>query len=170
MALGISLEKGCDILSRFTGIKRRMELVGKKDGIVVIDDFAHNPDKVAASLSALKEFPGRLQIFFQPHGYGFLKLVWQELARTFADHLTPGDQLYFVEPLYMGGTVDRSIGSAQVVEELKRLGVDAHLSENREAVKAAILADLKPADRLIVMGARDDSLSDFARDLYKSIP
>ncbi len=170
VALDIKLSKSAEILSRFTGIKRRMELVGEKNGIAVLDDFGHNPDKIAATLSALKQFPGRLHVFFQPHGYGFLKLVWQELAQTFADHLSPEDRLYLVEPFYMGGTVDRSIGASHVVAELKRLGIQAELGEDRDAIKAAVIPALKAGDRVIIMGARDDSLSDFARDLYKSIP
>lgn len=168
-AMGIPLEKGCEILSRFRGIKRRMELIGEKNGIAVIDDFGHNPDKIAATLTALKAFPGRLHVFFQPHGYGFLKLVWKELAETFADHLSSDDRLYMVEPFYMGGTVDRSIGASHVVAELVKKQIDAQLCDSRVAVKTAILAGLQPGDRVIVMGARDDSLSDFAKDLFESI-
>jgi UDP-N-acetylmuramate--alanine ligase len=169
IAMGVPLNKGAGILSRFTGIKRRMELVGEKSGIAVLDDFAHNPDKLAASLSALRKFSGRLQIFFQPHGYGFLKLVREELVQTFASHLMSEDKVYFVEPLYLGGTVDRSIGSFQIVSDLCALKVDATLCEDRDDVKRQILAQAQPGDRIIVMGARDDTLSMFASDLLESI-
>lgn len=169
IALGIPVEKGSEILSRFTGIKRRMEFVGEKNGIAVIDDFAHNPDKIAASLSALKQFSGRLHIFFQPHGYGFLNLVRNELVETFADHLSSDDKVYLVEPLYLGGTVDRSITSAHVVEDLRERQIDAQLCENRDAVQAAILSAAQAGDRVIVMGARDDTLSEFAEAVFKSI-
>lgn len=168
-ALGISLAQGATILSGFTGIKRRMELIGEANNIAVIDDFAHNPDKIAASLTALKKFPGRLQVFFQPHGYGFLKLVKQELVDTFAMHLSPHDMLYFVEPLYMGGTVDRSVGAEQVVALLKERGVQAVLCENRAAVQTAMTTKAQSGDRIVIMGARDDTLSDFALDVMKSI-
>lgn len=169
MAIGLPLEKAALILSQFTGIKRRMEFVGEANNIAVIDDFAHNPDKIAATLTALRQFPGRLHIFFQPHGYGFLKLVKDELANTFASHVLADDKIYLVEPLYLGGTVDRSVGAVDVVNDLCALGVDAVLCEGREQVKEAILANAEPGDRIIVMGARDDTLSAFASDLLRSI-
>ena len=169
VSLGIPLMRAAQILARFTGIKRRMELVGEKNGIAVIDDFGHNPDKIAASLSALREFPGRLHVFFQPHGYGFLKLAWQEVAQSFADHLAAGDIVYMTEPLYLGGTVDKTIGSKDVVDELQRLGVEAHLADDRGAVADMILKNLQKGDRVIIMGARDDTLSAFAAALFESI-
>jgi UDP-N-acetylmuramate--alanine ligase len=168
-AVDIPLVKAADILSRFEGIRRRMEIVGTKNGITVMDDFAHNPDKIAATLGTLREFPGRLHVFFQPHGYGFLKVVGAELGRAFADHLGPEDILYMVEPFYAGGTVDRSIGAARIVADIAARGRQARLMDGRESVKAAILAACQPGDRIVVMGARDDSLSAFACDIFATI-
>lgn len=168
-AMEIPLGKAADILSCFEGIRRRMEVVGTKNGITVMDDFAHNPDKIAATLGSLRDFPGRLQVFFQPHGYGFLKVVGAELGQSFAEHLGPDDILYMVEPFYAGGTVDRSVGSAQVVADIVARGKKARLMDGREAVKAAILAACQPGDRIVVMGARDDSLSAFACDILATI-
>ncbi len=164
-ALDLPLQQCCDILSRFEGIRRRMEVVGTKNNITVMDDFAHNPDKIAATLTTLREFPGRLHVFFQPHGFGFLKVVGAELAESFAEHLGKDDVLYMVEPFYAGGTVDRSVGSAQIVADIVRRGKDARLAEGRDEVKAALQASVRPHDRIIIMGARDDSLSSFARDI-----
>lgn len=171
-AMGISLLRAVEILSRFTGIKRRMEFVGERGGVAVIDDFAHNPDKIAATLSALKsvQADGYLHVFFQPHGYGFLKLVWKELAETFAAHLDRGDRLYLVEPYYAGGTVDRSIGSSHVVEELARLGVQASVLEDRNQVLQSIVKTVKTGDTVVIMGARDDTLSDFASNMLTAMP
>ena len=126
IALGIQPTQAVEILSRFEGIKRRMEVVGTRNDITVMDDFGHNPDKVAATLSTLREFNGRLLIFFQPHGYGFLKLVWEELANTFAGYLGQEDRLYFVEPLYLGGTVDKSFGVGPMVEVIQKSGKHAN--------------------------------------------
>lgn len=168
-ALDLPLQQCCDILSRFEGIRRRMEVVGTKGGITVMDDFAHNPDKIAATLSTLREFPGRLHIFFQPHGFGFLKVVGNELGESFAEHLGMDDTLYMVEPFYAGGTVDRSVGSAQIVADIVRRGKDARLAEGRDEVKAAILKTAKSGDRVIVMGARDDSLSTFAQGILAGL-
>lgn len=167
MAMEVSLEEACSVLSGFRGIKRRMEVVGTKNEITVFDDFAHNPDKISASLQSLKNFDGRLIIFFQPHGFGFLKLLYKELAESFSEHLDAEDILLLVEPYYAGGTVDRSIGSKDVLDRIN--GVQTHLCADREEVQERILSAVKSGDRIIVMGARDDTLSEFAQDIYKNI-
>ncbi len=168
--LGIDITRGAEILSRFEGIRRRMEIVGTKNGITVMDDFAHNPDKIAATIGTLRQFPGRLHIFFQPHGYGFLKMLGPELAQSLADHLTKDDRLYMVEPYYAGGTVDRSVGSSDIVADIKKRGGTAELMAGRPEIKAAILKEVRPGDRIVIMGARDDTLSAFAAEILAALP
>ncbi len=168
-AAGIEYAEAAKLLGGFEGIKRRMELVGTKNNITVIDDFGHNPDKVAATLSSLREFDGRLLIFFQPHGYGFLKLVWEELANTFAGHLSQQDRLYFVEPLYLGGAVDKSFGVGPLVDIIQKSGKHAVIAASRAEVKELILKDAQTSDRIVIMGARDDTLSEFAQDILNFI-
>jgi len=65
-ANGIPLEEAARALGDFSGIKRRLEITGTANGVTVIDDFAHNPDKIAATLATLHDFPGRLLVLFQP--------------------------------------------------------------------------------------------------------
>lgn len=166
---GMNLYECADIISRFNGIKRRMEVVGNAKGITVMDDFAHNPDKIAATLSALKQFPGRVIIFFQPHGYGFLKMVGAEVAEAFAQGLEKDDLLYMVEPLYLGGTVDKSVTGADIAAKIQDNGGNARIMPGRDAVRDAIIAAARKGDRIIVMGARDDTLSDFARGVLVSL-
>jgi UDP-N-acetylmuramate--alanine ligase len=84
-------------------------------GITVIDDFGHNPDKCAATLRTLKSQPGRVIAFFQPHGYGPLRQMGHELAQTFARELGADDVTILCDPVYFGGTVDRSEGSERIV-------------------------------------------------------
>ncbi|MGH7125321.1 MAG: Mur ligase family protein, partial [Stellaceae bacterium] len=72
-AAGVSLAEAAEALESFTGLRRRLEVVGAANGVTVIDDFAHNPDKIAATLATLHNFPGRLLVLFQPHGYGPLR-------------------------------------------------------------------------------------------------
>ena len=67
---GVGLAEAASHLSEFSGIRRRLEVVGTANEITVIDDFAHNPDKIAATIQTLHAFPGRLLLMFQPHGYG----------------------------------------------------------------------------------------------------
>src|SRR5687767_1990110 len=92
-AIGIPLAEAVRALARFAGLKRRLETIGTAGGVTVIDDFAHNPDKIAATLATLTAQPGRLLLMFQPHGYGPLAKMGDELAHTFADGLRDGDQL-----------------------------------------------------------------------------
>ncbi len=166
-AFGVEEGQAKGILSRFEGIKRRMDIVGTASGITVIDDFAHNPDKIAATLSALKETPGRLIVFFQPHGYGPLKLLGKELAVCFSDHLSGEDHLIVVEPYYAGGTADRSVQMKDLVPDIR--GSDVYLAEDRVQVKERILNNVKSGDRVIIMGARDDTLSEFAQEILAAL-
>src|SRR5256885_7604738 len=89
-ALGVRLEDAVNALARFEGLKRRLETVGEAGGVTVIDDFAHNPDKIDATLATLRAQPGRLLIMFQPHGYGPLAKMGEELAESFANGMASG--------------------------------------------------------------------------------
>ena len=96
-------------LSRFKGVRRRLETVGTAGGVTVIDDFAHNPDKIAATLATLHDFPGRLLVMFQPQGYGPLAADAESSSSTASPrHLAPEDVLVMPEPVYFGGTTDKS--------------------------------------------------------------
>src|ERR1700754_3956646 len=86
----------------FPGLRRRFELVGEAGGVAVIDDFGHNPDKIAATLATLHAFPGRLLLLFQPHGYGPLKVMRRELVDAFVQGLKPDDVLILPDPAYYG--------------------------------------------------------------------
>lgn len=164
-AAGISLSAASQALAGFTGLRRRFEVVGTKNGISVIDDFGHNPDKIAATLATLHAFPGRLMVMFQPHGYGPLRAMKQELIGCFADNLSQGDVLIMPDPVYFGGTVDRGVGSAQIIEGVDAAGLQAEYVPERAAAGDRLLELARPGDRIIVMGARDDTLSTFAADL-----
>ncbi|KAK0329944.1 hypothetical protein LTR94_034736, partial [Friedmanniomyces endolithicus] len=83
-ALGVGMDQALTALETFSGIRRRLEVVGARNGVIVIDDFAHNPDKIAATLKTLHAFDGRLLILFQPHGFGPLKLMQREFIEGFA--------------------------------------------------------------------------------------
>lgn len=167
--MGADLNKVCEILSGFKGVKRRMEVVGSKNGVTVIDDFAHNPDKIEATLQTLKKFPGRLLIIFQMHGFGPLKLMRGELLDSFARHLSPDDGVFMPEVLYLGGTADRSYTARNFVEELNARNLNANWFENREEILQAVTDIAESGDRIVIMGARDDTLSDFARNILKSV-
>jgi UDP-N-acetylmuramate--alanine ligase len=162
---GIPLETAAAAIASFQGLRRRLELVGSAKGISVIDDFGHNPDKIAATLDTLNAFPGRLLVMFQPHGYGPLRVMRQELIGCFAEKLGPDDVLIMPDPVYFGGTVDRSVGSGDIVEGVRAAGGQAEHIPDRAACGERLAALARPGDRIVIMGARDDTLSQFAADL-----
>jgi UDP-N-acetylmuramate--alanine ligase len=168
-ALGIDLPSAAQALAGFTGLRRRFEVVGTRNGISIIDDFGHNPDKIAATLSTLHAFPGRLVVLFQPHGYGPLKTMGDALIKCFAENLSPEDTLIITDPVYFGGTVERSVGSAEIVSGIKAAGRNAEHVPERTAAGLRLRELAREGDRIIVMGARDDTLSTFAAELLGSL-
>ncbi|WP_296818923.1 Mur ligase family protein [Brevundimonas sp.] len=168
-ALGVPVDQAAEALSGFRGVRRRLEVVGTSGGVTVIDDFAHNPDKIAATLATLRAFPGRLLIMFQPHGYGPIRLMRAELAEAFAQGLACDDLLLIPEPVYFGGTADRSVGSAHLAEDLRGLGVQAEALPDRDACAGRLMELARPGDRIIVMGARDDGLTVFAEEMLRRL-
>jgi UDP-N-acetylmuramate--alanine ligase len=168
-ACGVGLAEAAKALASFSGIRRRLDVAGHAGGVTVIDDFAHNPDKIAATLQTLHAFPGRLLIMFQPHGFGPLRLLREALIETFAGQLAREDLLLMPEPVYFGGTTDRSVTSHDITEALARKGLNAKALPDRQACGAALLLAARSGDRIVVMGARDDSLSGFAAELVQRL-
>lgn len=164
-AVGVPLDEAIAALETFAGIRRRMEVVGAANGVSVIDDFAHNPDKIAATLKTLHAFDGRLLILFQPHGFGPLRLMKDEFIDGLAGLLRADDVLLMPEPVYYGGTTDRSVGSEDIVSGVRAAGRNAEALPNREACGGRLIELARPGDRIVVMGARDDTLSQFAAEL-----
>jgi UDP-N-acetylmuramate--alanine ligase len=168
-AIGVPLDQALAALETFAGIRRRMEVVGTANGVTVIDDFAHNPDKIAATLKTLHAFDGRLLILFQPHGFGPLRLMQREFIEGFAGLMREDDVLLMPEPVYFGGTTDRSVGSEDIASGVRAAGRTAEALATREACGDRVIALARPGDRVIVMGARDDTLSVFAAELLNRL-
>ena len=168
-ALCLPLDEAVAALGSFAGLKRRLEIVGEAGGVTVIDDFAHNPDKIAATLETLAARPGRLLIMFQPHGYGPLAKMGEELAATFAAGMGEKDRLYLPDPVYQGGTVDRSRGSDWLAQAIRAAGGHAEHIPERAAIGDALVAAAEPGDTIAILGARDDTLSEFAATLVSRL-
>ncbi len=161
-AAGVALADAVRAIAGFTGLKRRFELAGEAGGVAVLDDFGHNPEKIAATIDTLHAFPGRLLLLFQPHGYGPLKVMRRELVTMFLGRLRDGDLLVLPDPVYRGGTVSREVTSADIVGDLTVAGAPARHIPDRAAAAAHLVAQARPGDRIVVMGARDDTLSELA--------
>jgi UDP-N-acetylmuramate--alanine ligase len=169
LAVGVQLAKAVRGIEGFKGLARRFDIVGEANGITVIDDFGHNPEKVAATLDTLKAFPGRIIAFFQPHGYGPIRMMGAELAEVFASRLDGDDRLILCDPVYFGGTVDRSIGSESITAAVVAAGGQAEHIPYREDCGKRIVELARQGDRIVIMGARDDTLSGFAGALLMQI-
>jgi UDP-N-acetylmuramate--alanine ligase len=167
MVMGLPMSAIQEGIGSFAGTRRRLDIVRRENGITVIDDFAHNPDKITASIKALKPMGNRLIIIFQPHGYGPTRFLLSELADTFSASLNSSD-LLFLLPIYdAGGSADRSISSADLAKKIK--GPQVNCMKERKEVIDQVAGIVKNGDVIAVMGARDDTLSRFASDIKEAI-
>jgi len=169
-AIGVSIAEATEALSSFKGIGRRLQVIGQKNGIVVIDDFAHNPDKIAASLAALKAQPGRLLVVFQPHGFAPTRLLKDGLIAAFAQGLDEQDHLLMPEIFYAGGTAQKDISSAHLIDAIAQQNRQAKFIATRDSIQTHLINEAQTGDRIVIMGARDDTLTDFARGILACIP
>ena len=167
--LGVDELSAAKVLEEFAGTKRRLDVIGSQNNVTVIDDFAHNPSKVAASMSALRDYDGRLLIMFQPHGFSPMRMMGKEIIQSFAQAMSPDDRLFIPEIYYAGGTVRKDISSADLVDYAVSLGVKAEFYQTREEIKTRMRELAKSGDRIVVMGARDNSLPDFCRQILEEL-
>ncbi len=168
---GADLPSGARALASFQGVGRRHEKIGDARGVQVFDDFAHNPAKVEAALDAAKSVAGhgRVLAIFQPHGFGPLKFLLEDFAKSFAKALRPQDKLW-ISPVYdAGGTADRSVSSEDLGQRIGGLGHDAFCPPSREIVAANVAREAKSGDVIYSMGARDPELPAFAKAVLESL-
>lgn len=169
-AAGVEIGAAAAALHGFAGLARRFDVIGTSaSGITVIDDFGHNPEKCAATLRTLKAAPGRVIAFFQPHGYGPLRQMGDELAETFARELGADDITIMCDPVYFGGTVDRSEGTERIIKLIAQAGGKAEHVPERSACGDRMAELARPGDRIVIMGARDDTLTSFAKGLFERL-
>src|SRR5262249_48964145 len=117
----------------------------------------------------LHDFPGRLLVMFQPHGFGPLRLMKNGFVETFGRELAKGDVLVMPEPVYFGGTVTRDVTSRDIVDGVRSLDRSALAFADRAACGEKLVELASPGDRIVVMGARDDTLSLFGAELVERL-
>jgi len=173
-AVGVPLAAMVEPLGTFQGVARRFQVLGTRGGVTVVDDFGHNPAKVAASIRAahlwVEAHGGRVLAVFQPHGFGPLKFLRADFVETFAAELALRDRLWFLDVFYAGGTASRDITSTEVVEEIVARGVAAEAAPSRGWLVDRLAAEAREGDLILVMGARDPSLTEFAKAILKVLP
>ena len=159
-----------EALERFDGVWRRNDCAGMTvKGAVVYDDYAHNPEKILSCLKAMREIaPGNLYAVFQPHGYKPFGFMRDQLFAYLDEFLTRKDRFILLEPFYAGGTSSFSPTAEEVATEWKsRSAASERFMVFPDRDTLADFLALKPEadDIIVIMGARDNSLSDYAKSL-----
>lgn len=161
--LGLDLNDVSRALEKFAGIERRLEVIGRTGGITVIDDYAHNPAKIAAAWKAVEPLARRITAVWRPHGYGPLALMHRELIDVFLKHVRPEDRIIIMSVYFAGGTARKEFTARMLADDLRRKGLPVSYIENYEALRSDLLKSVKAGDAVLFMGARDPDLPVFAR-------
>ncbi len=163
--LGYAPEKIAAALARFGGIQRRLERVDRGGGVRVVDDYGHNPAKLAAAWAAVAAPGNRVLGAWRPHGYGPLRAMLEPLADAFASVCRPQDRLWLLPVYDAGGTADRSVNSGELAARLQARGVAVELAGSYGELGAALADAARAGDVILTMGARDPQLPAFAREM-----
>jgi UDP-N-acetylmuramate--alanine ligase len=169
LSLGCGIEKMAEPMRAFRGIQRRFAVSRTRKGITVIDDYAHNPDKIRAALLTARDFGERILAVFQPHGYGPTRFLKDELVETFARLIRDTDEVYFLPIYYAGGTAQKDISSEDLAGGVRQSGRTSYTPQDRQGLIAALRLRAKPGDVVLLMGARDPSLSLLSREIRNSL-
>jgi UDP-N-acetylmuramate--alanine ligase len=167
--LGVDLLTASQALADFKGVYRRFNTIGTVNNIEVIDDFAHNPHKIAATLKAAHLRGKRVLAFFQPHSYASVQLLHKEFIEEFSKNIKAKDKLWLGEIYYAGGSAPEGVSAKIIYDGLKKVGTPVKFLSHRSKLVAEISKTAKSGDLILVLGARDPSLTDFAKQIFDSI-
>ncbi|MBN1983094.1 MAG: hypothetical protein JW795_16290 [Chitinivibrionales bacterium] len=174
-AIQVALFLGCShgeltaAAATYQGIARRFDRIQTRSGITVIDDYAHNPEKIGATIRTVQQMTPRMHALFQPHGFGPTKFMLHELITVFRETLRPNDTLFLLPIYFAGGTVSRDISSFDIAEGLRKCASQVIAPQNRDDVIAIIASSARSGDIVLSMGGRDPSLPDFAHSIAAAL-
>ncbi|MGN0866580.1 MAG: Mur ligase domain-containing protein [Oligosphaeraceae bacterium] len=157
-----------EAMAGFQGVRQRFEVFPTPAGAPgIVNDYAHNPEKIFAAISTARErFGSPLGIVFQPHGFGALRFMEEPLRDQLKACLSPGDRLLLLPVYYAGGTVEFSPTSQEVAQRFAREGIPATFLEDRRQAEHALRQT--PFHAWLVLGARDASLREWTRELAQT--
>jgi UDP-N-acetylmuramate--alanine ligase len=167
--IGVSLEDCAAALKSYEGIYRRNQILGNKNGIWVIDDYAHNPVKCAAAISSCQPLAKKVVAWFQPHGYGPTRFLRNDFVKEISAVLRDEDEIWMSEIYYAGGTAVKDISANDLINDIKATGKKAFFVENRNNFVTEAKAHLPEGSVLLLMGARDPSLEQFAKQVWERL-
>jgi len=148
--LGLSLQRAAAALSEFTGTGRRFEILGERKGVTVIDDYAHHPTEIRATLAGAKaRYPGRhIWAVWQPHTYSRTQILFFEFSRAFSD----ANEVLVTE-IYASREPKQEFSSAEVVSAMPHSS--ARYTGSLEDTTKYLLKNLRSGDVLLVLSAGD---------------
>jgi UDP-N-acetylmuramate--alanine ligase len=153
-------------LKTYEGIYRRHQVYGNKNGVWLIDDYAHNPAKCAASIMACQPVAEKVIAWFQPHGFAPTKFLRHDFVEEISKALRPQDEIWMSEIFYAGGTTTKDISANDLINDLKAKGCNAFFTGNRNDLVTEVRPHLTDNCVLLLMGARDPSLEQFAQQVW----
>jgi UDP-N-acetylmuramate--alanine ligase len=174
-ALCVCESQGCSLkdmtgpMREFRGVMRRFSILPTPKGVTVIDDYAHNPEKITAAILTARDFGARLFAVFQPQGFGPTRFLKDELVETFARFIRHTDEIYFLPIYYAGGTVKKDISSEDLSNLIAKRGVISYAFKTRKELIAGLKDRVRPGDVVLLMGARDPTLSLLSHEIVNNL-
>ncbi len=167
--LGVSLEICSKAIAKYKGIYRRNQVLGKKNNVWVIDDYAHNPAKVAAAIIGVQPLAKKVIAWFQPHGYGPTRFLKNDFIEAISKALRPQDEIWMSEIFYAGGTAIKDISANDLIQMIKITHPNAYFLEDRNYLVDTLRPHFTDDCVLLLMGARDPSLDVFAKSVFEAL-
>jgi UDP-N-acetylmuramate--alanine ligase len=155
-------------VSTYKGIYRRLQMIGTKHGVLIVDDYAHNPVKIAAAIKTFQPLTTKIIAWFQPHGYGPTKFLRNDFVHEIAKTLRPTDEIWMSEIYYAGGTAVKDISALDLINDLKAQNTNAFFVANRADLAAQMKTHAQEGCVILLMGARDPSLEYFATAFFEA--
>ncbi len=167
--LGVPLQTCAAALKNYEGIYRRHQILGHKNGIWLIDDYAHNPVKCARSIEACQPVADKVIAWFQPHGYGPTRFLRKDFIKEIAAVLRTQDEIWMSEIFYAGGTAVKDISANDLISDLKAAGKNAFFVADRNDFIQTARPHFTDNCVLLLMGARDPGLENFGRQVLQDL-
>jgi UDP-N-acetylmuramate--alanine ligase len=161
---GVRGEEMARLLPEFAGIERRFDVHLNDGRHLVVDDYAHNPHKIAGLMQTMARISPGVCYIFQPHGFGPTRMMREGYIKVFADNLREGDRLVLLPIYYAGGTAAKDISSQDLADGVSAAGRSAVVME-----RTGLLAAPLEQKAYVVLGARDDTLADLAEEIAKRL-
>ena len=167
--IGVDVNICADALKSYEGIYRRNQVLGNKYGVWLIDDYAHNPVKCAAAIRACQPVAEKVIAWLQPHGYGPTKFLRNDFVKEISEALRPQDEIWMSEIFYAGGTTIKDISANDLINDIKANGKSAFFVDDRNDFLQTVRPHFTTNCVLLLMGARDPSLEQFAKQIYENL-